>query len=175
MTYAPIHRVAALLLTLAAPMALAAQPPQSAPTPASSRPVTANDPNAQDVATTPLRDLNISKRKIPAVLIAASEQPYSLAGLNSCRRLANAVGELNTALGDDIDVAHAKGHTYTAGYIAQTVVDSFIPFGGIVSEVSGANAHKREIQAAVTAGFARRGFLKGVGLSRRCPAPARPA
>ena len=97
-----------------------------------------------------------------------------LAGLSSCGRIAAQVGQLNDALGEDIDVQHARGHPVTAGRLAQSVVDSFIPLGGIIKEVSGANAGQRRLQAAVAAGFARRGFLKGVGLTRHCPAPARP-
>jgi hypothetical protein len=131
-------------------------------------------PTAGDVAETPLRDVNLKKTKIPPVLERAAEAPYTLASLNSCGRIAAQVRQLDAALGEDIDVAHARGHAFTPGRLAQSVVDSFIPFGGIIKEVSGANAEQRRLQAAVAAGFARRGFLKGVGLSRHCPAPARP-
>ena len=131
-------------------------------------------PTARDVATTPLRDLNVKKNKIPPVLERAVEQPYTLKGLDSCGRIVAQVQQLNGALGEDIDEEHARGHPVTAGRLAQSVVDSLIPFGGIIKEVSGANAEQRRLQAAIAAGFARRGFLKGVGLSRHCPAPARP-
>jgi len=131
-------------------------------------------PSARDVAETPLRDVNVAKTKIPPVLERAAEAPYTLAGIKSCGGIAVQIGKLNAALGDDIDVQHAEGHPVTAGRLAQSVVDSLIPFGGIIKEVSGANAGQRRLQAAVAAGFARRGFLKGVGLSRHCPAPARP-
>ena len=131
-------------------------------------------PSATDVAETPLRTVNLSKPKIPPVLERAVKAPYSLAGLNSCKKLGGQVAELNAVLGDDIDTAHAKGEPFTLGRLAQSVADSIIPFSGVIKEVSGANAEKRRLQAAVAAGFARRGFLKGVGLSRRCPAPARP-
>ncbi len=131
-------------------------------------------PTAEDVAVTPLRDVNVRKTKIPAVLERASQAPYSLAGLDSCGKIIAQVGQLNDVLGEDIDVAHARGHPFTPGHIAQSIVDSLIPFGGVIKEVSGAAADQRRLQAAVAAGFARRGFLKGVGLSRKCPAPARP-
>jgi len=149
-------------------------PTQPAQSPPSARPITDTNANASDVATTPLRALNLKKKEIPPVLQRAVEDPYSLAGLGTCRALKSAVRELNTTLGDDIDVAKVKGRPFSAGNIAQSVVDSLIPFEGIISEVSGANAAKRRMQAAIYAGFARRGFLKGVGESRHCPAPARP-
>lgn len=131
-------------------------------------------PTVGDVATTPLRDINLKKTKIPPVLESAAESPYSLKGLNSCRALVAQVKRLNDALGEDIDEAHSRGHAFTPGHIAQSVVDSLIPFGGIIKEVSGANADQRRLQSAIAVGYARRGFLKGVGLSRHCPAPARP-
>ncbi len=131
-------------------------------------------PGVVDVAATPLRDVNLRKTKIPPVLERAADEPYALAGLNSCGRIVAQVRLLNDALGGDIDEEHARGHAVTAGRLAQSVVDSLIPFGGIIKEVSGANAGQRRLQAAVAAGFARRGFLKGVGLSRHCPPPARP-
>ncbi len=131
-------------------------------------------PTAGDVAETPLRDVNLKKTKIPPVLERAVAAPYTLAGLNSCGRIVAQVRLLNGALGEDIDEQHARGHAITAGRLAQSVVDALIPFSGIIKEVSGANAEQRRLQAAVAAGFARRGFLKGVGLSRHCPAPARP-
>jgi hypothetical protein len=55
------------------------------------------------------------------------------------------------------------------------VVSSLIPFRGLIRELSGANAQDRAIQAAIQAGLARRGFLKGVGAVRRCGYPASPA
>jgi hypothetical protein len=131
-------------------------------------------PTAVDVASTPLRDVNIKKTKIPPVLQRAALAPYSLAGLNSCPQLVARIRQLNSVLGEDIDEAHARGHAFTAGHLAQSVVDALIPFGGIIKEVSGAAADQRRLQSAVVAGYARRGFLKGVGLSRHCPAPARP-
>jgi hypothetical protein len=134
-----------------------------------------HSPSAGDVATTPLRVVNLKKTKIPPVLQRAADAPYTLAGLNSCKQIVGQVRQLNAALGEDFDDAHARGHPLTTIRLAQSVMDSIIPFGGIIKEVSGANAEQRRLQAAVAAGFARRGFLKGVGLSRKCPAPARPA
>ena len=63
----------------------------------------------------------------------------------------------------------------SAGRVAKTVVSSFIPFRGLIREVSGANDHDRKVRAAIQAGIARRGFLKGVGQSKGCAWPARPA
>ena len=48
------------------------------------------------------------------------------------------------------------------------MVNSLIPFRGIVREVSGAAPAERRLAAAIDAGFARRGFLRGVLSARGC-------
>jgi hypothetical protein len=177
-----IHSRAALLLaaaglTLAAAPAFAQQR-QSAPTEADKapdKPITERDVGAKDVALTPLSDLNIKKGEIPQILLDAQDDPYDLTGLARCPQIAAEVGELNAVLGDDLDVAVAKRGSVSAGRAAQAALGSFIPFRGLIREVSGANAQDRKIQAAINAGSARRGFLKGVGQQRGCRYPARSA
>lgn len=146
------------------------QPPTAPP----SRPVTQSNPSAQDVAETPLTDLNVKKGVEPEVLKRAVANPYGLGGLKSCPAIIREVGLLNSVLGDDVDIAGpGKRHT-TAGHVAQSVVGSFIPFRGVIREVSGASAEERRMQALIRAGMARRGFLKGIGMTRGCHYPARP-
>jgi hypothetical protein len=144
-----------------------AQPPD--------KPVTNQDVGAKELVETPTTDLNITKKHIPLVLIAAEQHPYALSGGSSCQRLTAAIGELNAVLGDDVDLPHGKGQRTSAGRFAQSVAGSFIPFRGVIREVSGANAHERDMQAAILAGVARRSFLKGVGQSKGCRYPARSA
>ncbi|WP_229735870.1 hypothetical protein [Novosphingobium endophyticum] len=139
------------------------------------RPITDNDPGVMDVAKTPTTDLNITREEIPAVLIAAVEKPYDLTGLDKCRPLTAAVEELDAILGPDFDLPQEARDRVSAGRVAKWVVSSFIPFRGLIRELSGANAQERAIQAAIQAGLARRGFLKGVGAVRRCGYPASPA
>jgi hypothetical protein len=134
---------------------------------------------ASDVVTTPLSELNLKKNEIPPILLAAREQPYSLAGLRSCRSIESEVGQLNAALGDDIDVAGEKTRNEkrgnAVGSVAKSLITSFIPFGGVIREVSGAAANERQWQVALYAGSSRRAFLKGYGEARGCRYPARAA
>ena len=143
---------------------------------------TAVDPEnvrAQDVVTSPLADINVKKRDVPLVLETALIKPYDLEGLKSCRGLSTAIADLDGALGDDIDVAYAKSSDEkagnSAGSVAKSVIGSFIPFRGIIREISGANANERAWQRALYAGAVRRAFLKGVGQQRGCAYPARSA
>lgn len=139
------------------------------------KPITQQEVGAKDVALTPLSDLNLKKGEIPQLLLDAEAQPYALSGLTRCPQIAAAIGELDAVLGEDIDVAQAKGRNISAGRAAQEALGSFIPFRGLIREVSGANSQQRKIQNAILAGTARRAFLKGVGQQRGCRYPARSA
>lgn len=163
------------LVLLAAWTALLASPGVAAAQDKPEKPVTQTEPDAVDVVTTPATDLNLRKNEIPALLVAAEQRPYVLRGLGSCSQLATAIGELDAVLGDDIDVPQAEGRRMSPGRVAQSVVGAFIPFRGVIREISGANSHDRALQAAILAGVARRSFLKGIGQARGCRYPARSA
>ena len=135
---------------------------------------------AEDVAMSPLRDINVSKKDIPVVLEMAMAKPYDLSGIKSCKGLTTAIVDLDGALGEDIDVASGEKSDGEkmgngAGAIAKTVINGFIPFRSIIREVSGANAQERLWDRALYAGSVRRAFLKGMGEQRGCAWPARSA
>lgn len=139
------------------------------------RPMTDNRVTATDVAATPIDDLNLRSKKVPEVLIAAERAPYSLAGIRSCAQFSRAINGLNAVLGDDIDVAQSKGRKISPGLLAKSAIGAFIPFEGVIKEISGASGHERSVQVAIYAGSVRRAFLKGMGQARGCPYPARAA
>ena len=160
-------------MLLALPLAMLASFPALAAS--QDKPITDREVDAVDVATTPMTDLNLRKDKIPQVLLDAQERPYDLAGLKRCKALVSAVNELNAVLGGDLDLPQEQRGRISPGRVAKSVVGSFIPFRGVIREVSGANDQERRLQAAIEAGLARRGFLKGVGQARDCKYPARAA
>lgn len=129
-----------------------------------------------DVATKPLSDFNLKKDEVPEILVSARSKPYDLTGMKRCPAIGAAIANLDAVLGDDIDVARDDGNaTINMGSLAQSVVGSLIPFGGVIREISGANAQQRKWQEAIYAGSVRRAFLKGVGQQRGCAYPARAA
>ena len=128
-----------------------------------------------DAVATPASDLNLKKDTIPPLLLTAQERPYDLTGLRRCTDLSARITELDAVLGPDIDLPVDPKTGLTAGRVAQAAVGSFIPFRGLIRELSGANSQERKIQVAVQAGFARRAYLKGVGEARGCRYPARAA
>lgn len=134
------------------------------------------DPDVEDVARTPMTDLNVGRDdEIPPVLNAAVAEPYSLSGLGKCSQLSAAITDLDEVLGPDIDLPQEERDRISGGRVAKWLVTSFIPFRGLIREVSGANDKDREVNAAIQAGLTRRGFLKGVGEARGCKYPASPA
>jgi len=125
---------------------------------------------AADIVSQPVRDVGLSRKEIPPPLVLASDNPYGLTGLKTCRQLAAALSELNDSLGPDLD--GAAYHENRAAKFAQAggaaVVNSIIPFRSLVREVTGAAPADRRMRAAINAGFARRGYLRGVYSARGC-------
>jgi len=124
--------------------------------------------DTKDVVSQPAKDVGIAKNKIPPSLVEASNAPYSLAGLKTCRQLADAVRVLDAALGPDYSAGGPNDKVSVGKAAGGAVVNSLIPFRGVVREVSGAAAADRRLTAATQAGFARRGFLRGVHQTRGC-------
>lgn len=132
------------------------------------------DPDAMDVARTPLEDFNIDSKDIPDVLLAASQDPYDSNGIRNCNDVVARIAVLDNVLGPDFDIPQDEGGGISTGRVAKSVVGSLIPFRGIVREVSGANQKRNEARLAFMAGMVRRAYLKGKGEAQGCAYPARP-
>lgn len=126
---------------------------------------------AERIATEPARDVGLQRVTIPPVLEAARAAPYSQAGTRNCASIGRGLRDLDGALGADFD-APPERQGSRAGRIAEAggraVVNTIIPFRGVVRELSGSAEADRRMQAAVDAGLARRGFLRGLAQMRGC-------
>lgn len=129
---------------------------------------------AEDAVMTPAEDVNLKKREIPDVLVSAQADPYSRESTRNCGQINTALNELDTVLGPDFDAGTPARTGLSATMVAKGVVGSFIPFRGVIREISGAAGAKRRYDAAVDAGIARRGYLRGVARSRSCKLSAAP-
>ncbi|NYT41324.1 hypothetical protein HZY97_11185 [Sphingomonas sp. R-74633] len=123
---------------------------------------------AGDIAEQPAKDVGVVKTRIPPVLQRAAAAPYSLDGLSKCTGIAAAFDDLSDALGPDFVAGADRKKSRKVKVNGDTVAGLIVPFRGVVREVSGAAAAQRELLAAASAGFARRGFLRGVYQSRSC-------
>lgn len=177
-----MRRVAAALLVSAA-AGLAACTTTSASSP--ERVQTTGQAEREDLkgaVGAPLRDLNVLRTKIPAVLLEALADPYYRPpGKLTCDDLVALLDPVNDALGPDLDepgndqaglVERGRG---TALGLVAGASSGVIPFRGWVRKLTGAERHDRYVQAAITAGGVRRGYLKGLGEARGCKPPATPS
>ena len=118
-----------------------------------------------------MHDVGIDNKKVPPVLERAARAPYATQGTANCAQIGAGLRALNGVLGPDFGAATAVSGN-SAGKIAkvagEAVVDSVIPFRGLVREVSGAASAQRRMQAATYAGLARRGFLRGMARAKGC-------
>lgn len=133
---------------------------------------------AGDIATQPVRDVGLDKKEIPQVLQEAMEDPYKRPPSRTCKGLKASLEDLNAVLGSDFTTSE-NANENRAGKIAEavgkSVVNSLIPFRGLVREISGAAPAERRLQAAVTAGIARRGYLRGLAAAKSCKIMSPPA
>ena len=150
-------------------------PPQSSTTPDKPEPGeswgTEVRKKSVEIGTQPVRDVGVMKREIPPILVKARQDPYSLKGLRTCKQLAGEIADLNAVLGPDYVVGNEVKEN-RAGKLAEaggkTVVNTIIPFRGLVRELTGAAPADRRLNAALDAGYARRGFLRGVHAKQGC-------
>ena len=143
------------------------------------------DAKLAQAAVTPLSDLNLIRAQIPAPLSAAQKAPYAVPANLSCATLATEVQALDAVLGADLDtpatgtnpslIERGTGAAGDAvvGAVRNTT-EGVIPFRGWVRKLTGAERYAREVAAAIAAGTIRRAYLKGLGQSTGCQAPAVP-
>ena len=175
MAMRPLAACAALTLLCACAHAQADSPPKTAEAaPEQKGSMEGVGKKAGEIITQPVRDVGVSKPEIPEVLAEAVRDPYSLQGLKTCKQLSAAVIELNVVLGPDYGtgpLAKENRGAKLAEAGGTTVVNSLIPVRQLVREISGAAPAQRSLAAAVDAGLARRGFLRGVHRRQGCRTP----
>ena len=129
------------------------------------------------VADQPLADLDLSKTDIPPILVKVAADPYAPPARPDCAGLRAEIDSLSILLGPDIGPLRAdrNGNILTdervensAFNTARGAAEGWIPFHGVVRELSGAAAHDRLVEHAMMAGFVRRSYLRGLA-SARCP------
>lgn len=135
-----------------------------------------------DAVTVPLNDLNLIETAIPEALRLAQKNPYAPPVDASCTALAKDITALDEVLGADLDIPVVKDNE---SLIARRVVsesvsairkttEAVVPYRNWVRKLSGAERKSRAVASAIAAGGIRRAYLKGIGHSSKCQAPAAP-
>ena len=134
-------------------------------------------------AMSPLEDLNLKRDPIPPIL-QDIKSPYDVPEDISCSEITLILAELDAALGPDWDTENPDERLRTeklADEASDAALDtisstasSLIPFRSLVRRATGAYAYQKKYNQAFKLGAQRRAYLKGVGLARGCPPPARP-
>jgi len=139
----------------------------------------ATSENLQGAVSSPLRDVNVLRTKIPDVLLQAMADPYVRPRPANCGGLRTAIIPLDEALGPDLDRPAERGEgmmtSETAYGAVAGLASDVIPFRGWVRKLSGAEQHDKLVQSAILAGAVRRAYLKGLGEARGCSPPATPS
>jgi hypothetical protein len=132
--------------------------------------------------TIPLADLNLIETRIPPVLGAALKIPYAAPIDTSCENLAKEITALDEALGADLDTPVTKknegliARSFVAGSVSaiRKNTEGVVPYRNWVRKLSGAERKSKTVASAISAGGIRRAYLKGIGQSNKCAAPAAP-
>ena len=133
----------------------------------------------------PFEDLNLVRSKIPVVLLEAVADPYSRPEPLTCNGLGADLTRLDDALGPDFDAPKTtrsrmdKGADFAATAGAKAMKDlteGWMPMRNWVRYMTGAEQHSTDVQNAISAGKARRAYLKGLAQSEGCVdlGPAQP-
>lgn len=136
-----------------------------------------------DAALSPLEDLNLRRDEIPP-LLAGIESPYDLPTDLTCRDIERLLGQLDAVLGPDWDTPEPDARLRTevlADSASEATLSAIaseargiIPFRSLVRKATGAESHEKKYNQAYKIGAQRRAYLKGIGLAKGCPLPARP-
>jgi hypothetical protein len=127
---------------------------------------------AEGVVRQPFKDVGLMRENPPEILRDAQRAPYSLAGIKTCNDIRQTIVQLDDVLGPDVDQVDEQGDALPGRLAeagAKSIVNALIPFRGLVREASGAAEADRKFRIMVAAGVARRGYLKGIAHTRKCP------
>ncbi len=112
--------------------------------------------------------------KVPDVLKQAKTDPYAQPGGEVCAAARQEIAALDEVLGPDADATNAeKKPLVDPKALITRTVRGMIPHRDVLRFVTGAGKKEKELSDAAMAGWARRGYLKGLIRNSGCDgAPA---
>lgn len=113
--------------------------------------------------------LGLAGAETPEALKAIAHAPYALSDPSSCAALAQEIIAIDRLLGPDLDMPAPDDRRDLAGRLAMGVVRGAIPYRWALRWMTQAGRKDRELQRAILAGVARRGYVKGLRRGINCP------
>jgi hypothetical protein len=117
--------------------------------------------------------LGLVGHSVPDVLKAAKRNPYAAPAAPACETIPREIAALDAVLGPDADSpAERTRIRVRAEKLMFQGIRSMIPHRDVVRFVTGAQRRDKALNDAAMAGWARRGFLKGMEVNLGCAARA---
>jgi hypothetical protein len=114
-------------------------------------------------------ELGLFGHETPEVLKEAKADPYAAPRAVNCRSLAQEISALDDVLGPDADMPSEKTRMRArANRLIGQALRGVIPHRDVVRFVTGADRRDKALNQAAMAGWARRGFLRGMEVSLHC-------
>jgi hypothetical protein len=112
--------------------------------------------------------LGLTGADMPPILKAIQADPYRYPAEPACTSIPQEILAIDQVLGPDVDGEQAKS---SKAHMAMNYARGMIPYRGYVRFLTRADSKDKALQTAATAGYARRGFLRGLEAHLQC-APA---
>jgi hypothetical protein len=111
-------------------------------------------------------DLGIFGQKAPEILRKAKADPYAPPAEPACQSVPQEIEQLNAALGPDADQEQKKTNHVTK--LVGGAIRGLIPHRDVIRLLTGAGKKDDAAKQAALAGWARRGYLKGLAKTLDC-------
>ena len=116
------------------------------------------------------RGLGLTGADIPPILKQVQADPYRAPAEPACESIPREILALDAILGPDVDNPVKTRTSATVANMASGAVRGMIPYRGWVRFLTQAGEKDTKLQRAATAGYARRGFLRGLEANLQCAA-----
>ncbi|MBS0363161.1 MAG: hypothetical protein JSR98_17425 [Proteobacteria bacterium] len=119
-------------------------------------------------------NLGLTGADVPPMLALVKADPYKAPVAPACDTIPAEILQLSNLLGPDLDSGVAAPEQ-TLTQRGVEAAKGFVPYSGVVRFVTGANKKDKDMHEAILAGYARRGFLRGMEINLKCGAAAQAA
>ena len=116
------------------------------------------------------RGLGLMGPDMPPLLKEVVAEPYRAPAEPACQSIPREIAALNDVLGPDADEP-VKAKSKVVSDFVGGAVRRMIPYRGVVRFLTRAGEKDKALTEAWMAGFARRGYLRGVEANLHCAAP----